>query len=120
MKLLCSSKEESFLNNIFLRTRNALVQKFTNSAKQPAVHYMEGYLGKNRQNPTKTITTTHATTVCEVLTGRVEGVGHKLYMDNFFSSSNIFDDLYTRGINCCGTDRIIKECHGALTRRHQN
>jgi hypothetical protein len=35
---------------------------------------------------------------------RVEGVGHKLYMDNFFSP-DISDGLYTRDINCHGTVR---------------
>jgi hypothetical protein len=39
------------------------------------------------------------------LAKRVEGVGHKLYMDSFFSSPDLFDDLHTRGINCCGTVR---------------
>jgi hypothetical protein len=26
-------------------------------------------------------------------------------MDNFFSSPDVFDDLHTRDINCCGTVR---------------
>jgi len=49
------------------------------------------------------MTATHATV--RSLTRRVKGVGHKLYMDNFFFSSGLSDDLYTRGINCCGTVR---------------
>jgi hypothetical protein len=36
---------------------------------------------------------------------RIENVGHKLYMDNFFSSPELFDDLHTKAINCCGTVR---------------
>jgi hypothetical protein len=36
---------------------------------------------------------------------RVEGVGHNLYMDNFFSSLDLFDDLHIRPISCCGTVR---------------
>jgi hypothetical protein len=39
------------------------------------------------------------------LTRSEEGVGHKVYMDNFFSSPDIYEDLYTRHINCCGTIR---------------
>jgi hypothetical protein len=35
----------------------------------------------------------------------VEGLGHKLYMDNYLSSPALFDDLYARKINCCGTVR---------------
>jgi hypothetical protein len=43
------------------------------------------------------------------LTRRVERVGHKFYMDNFISSPYTSDDLYTRGISCCGT---VKYCKG--------
>jgi hypothetical protein len=38
-------------------------------------------------------------------TARNELVGHKLYMDNFFSSPALFDDLHTETINFCGTIR---------------
>jgi hypothetical protein len=37
------------------------------------------------------------------LTRRVEGLGHKLFVDNFFSSLRLFDDLERRKINSCGT-----------------
>jgi hypothetical protein len=63
---------------------------------------MNIYLGKDRQNTTQAMTATHATV--KSLTRRVEGVGHKLYMNNFFSSL-VYDDLHTRSINCCGTVR---------------
>jgi hypothetical protein len=43
---------------------------------------------------------------------RVKGVGHKLYVDNFFSSPDLFDDLHTRAVNCCRTVRIIKKMLG--------
>jgi hypothetical protein len=43
------------------------------------------------------------------LTRRVENVGHKLYMDNFFSSPDLFDNLYIRKINCCGTVRLNRK-----------
>jgi hypothetical protein len=32
-------------------------------------------------------------------------LGHKLYMDNFFSSTDLSDNLSTKAINCCGTVR---------------
>jgi hypothetical protein len=35
------------------------------------------------------------------LTARTENVGHKLFMDN--SSPELFDNLRTKTINCCGT-----------------
>jgi hypothetical protein len=37
------------------------------------------------------------------LTKIVEGCGHRLYVDNFFSSPNLFDDLIKNKINNCGT-----------------
>jgi hypothetical protein len=37
------------------------------------------------------------------LVRRVEGLGHELYMDSYFSSPALFDDLFRRKINCCGT-----------------
>jgi len=42
------------------------------------------------------------------------------YMDSFFSFPDIFDDMYTIGINCYGPVRqnLKKECDGTLTRRH--
>jgi hypothetical protein len=36
---------------------------------------------------------------------KVKGMGHKLHMDNFFSSPDIYDNLHTRVINYCGTAR---------------
>jgi hypothetical protein len=35
----------------------------------------------------------------------IQGRGHKLYMDNYFSSPDLFDDLATKQIYCCGTVR---------------
>jgi hypothetical protein len=34
-------------------------------------------------------------------TSRAEGVGHILYMDNFFSTPHLFDVLHTRPITYC-------------------
>jgi len=36
------------------------------------------------------------------LTCRVEGLGQKIFMDNFFSSPRLFEDLERRKINSCG------------------
>ena len=33
------------------------------------------------------------------LTSRVEGLGHKIFMDNFFLSPRLFDDMDRRKIN---------------------
>jgi hypothetical protein len=51
------------------------------------------------------MTARHATV--RSLTRRVEGV---TYMDHFFSSTDMFDDQYTGGINSCGTVR--QNCEG--------
>ena len=61
---------------------------------------MRVYLGKDSQSATDDMTTTHSH-----LTRRVEGLGHKLFMDNFFSSPRLFDDLDGHKINSRGTVR---------------
>jgi hypothetical protein len=60
---------------------------------------MRVYLGKDSRSTTDDMTATHATV--RHLTRRVEGLGHKLFMDNFFSSPRLFDDLERRKINSC-------------------
>jgi hypothetical protein len=62
---------------------------------------MSVYLGKERQNATAQITATHET-VLQVIR-RVEGMGQKLFMDNYFTSPALFDDPFQRKINACGT-----------------
>ena len=52
---------------------------------------MEVYLVRDSRSATDDMTATHATV--RHLTCRVEGLGHKLFMDNFFSSPRLFDDL---------------------------
>jgi hypothetical protein len=65
---------------------------------------MDMYLGKNRTSSTADITATHVTV--RHLTRKEEGHGHKLYVDNFFSSSDLFNNLTKRKINCGGTVRL--------------
>jgi len=52
---------------------------------------MTVYLGKDRQHTAQHVTATHVT-VTE-LTRKTEARGHKLYMNNFFSSPELFGDL---------------------------
>ena len=52
---------------------------------------MNVYLGKDRQRAAQHLTATHATVTN--LTRGVEGFGHELYIENFFSSPHLFDDL---------------------------
>jgi len=62
---------------------------------------MRVYLGRGSHFATDDMTATHATV--RHLTSRVEGLGHKIFMDNFFSSPRLFDDLDRHKINSCGT-----------------
>jgi hypothetical protein len=68
---------------------------------------MDVYLGKDRQRMAQHLTPTDARVTN--LTWRVEGVGYKLYMDNFFSSPGLFDDLAQKKIYCCGTVRLHRK-----------
>ena len=61
------------------------------------------YLGKQRLLATQEMSATHGTVL--ELVRSVEELGHKLNMDSYFSSPALFDDLFRREINCCGTVR---------------
>jgi len=63
---------------------------------------MKVYLGKDRERTAQHVTATHVT-VTELM--KIEGRGHKLYVDNFFSSPELFDALANKQIYCCGTVR---------------
>ena len=58
---------------------------------------MRVYLGKDSHSTTDDMNVTHAT--IRHLTSRVEGLGHKLFMDNFFSSPRLFDNTDGHKIN---------------------
>jgi hypothetical protein len=74
---------------------------------------MTMFLGKDGNRATPSLTATLATV--SGLATRIENVGHKLYMDIFFSSPALFDDLHTKTINCCGLlDQIEKGCQKIL------
>jgi len=64
---------------------------------------MSTYLGKQWLLATQEMSATHGTVL--ELVRRVEGLGHKLYMDSYFLSPAVFDDVFGRKINCCGTVR---------------
>ena len=64
---------------------------------------MTVYLGRNRKHTAQHLTASHAT-VSE-LTKKIQGCCHKLYLDNYFSSLYLFDDLVMKQIYCCATVR---------------
>jgi hypothetical protein len=64
---------------------------------------MKVNLGKHHEDAAGDMTVTHGTVL--QLVRRVENKGHKLYMDNYFSSPRLFDNLHNRRIGSCGTVR---------------
>jgi hypothetical protein len=64
---------------------------------------MSMYSGKQRQHATAQITATHGT-VLKVIQ-RVEGLGHKTFMENYFNSPALFGGLFQLKTNACGTVR---------------
>jgi len=62
---------------------------------------MRVYLGRDSHSTTDNMTATHTTV--RHLTSRVEGLGHNIFKDNFFSSPRLFDDLDRHNINLCRT-----------------
>jgi hypothetical protein len=61
------------------------------------------YLSKQRQHATAQITATHRK-VLQVIQ-RVEGLGHKTFMENYFTSPALFGELFRLKTNACGTVR---------------
>ncbi|PNF38680.1 hypothetical protein B7P43_G17942 [Cryptotermes secundus] len=64
---------------------------------------MKVYLGKDRTCADQDVIATHARV--RDLCRRIDGVGHKLYTDNFFSSPDLFEELMTEDITFCWTVR---------------
>jgi hypothetical protein len=64
-------------------------------------------LGNERQCNAQQLMVTPATET--ELTRKVGGLGHKLYMDNFFSSPELFNVLAKTKVNCCGGVRINRK-----------
>jgi len=62
---------------------------------------MRVYFGRDSHSATDDMTATHTTV--KHLNSRVEGLGQKIFMDNFFSSPRLSDDLDRCNINSCGT-----------------
>jgi hypothetical protein len=87
-----------------------------------AIHDMTGctydmsiYPGKDRQNAIQMMTAAHV--ILKSLTRTVDGVGHKLYMYNFFPFPDLFDDLHISAINCC---RTVRQSHKGMLRDFDN
>jgi hypothetical protein len=65
---------------------------------------MQVYLGKDK-NEEKPLCSAAFNVVTE-MAETIKGKGHKLFMDNFFSSPDLYEFLHSqKKINCCGTIR---------------
>jgi len=62
---------------------------------------MSVYLGKQQLLATQEMSATHGNVL--ELVRKVEGLGHRLYMDSYFSSPALFNDLFGRKISCYRT-----------------
>jgi len=47
--------------------------------------------------------------VVKKLCSQLEGRNHHVYVDNFFSSPQLFSDLEVKGVYCCGTVRVNRK-----------
>ena len=85
-----------FWQYIYPRNTNVSESKFTNYVMRLDTRGTTAYSGRDRQQTVQHLTITH-TTVSK-LTRKIQGYGHKLYMDNYFSCSDLLDDLATKQI----------------------
>jgi hypothetical protein len=99
MKSLCSSGKVIFKKYIPKKHKRFGMEIYKLCDSKGCTYNI--YLGKDGKCATPSMTATHTTVTG--LTARIEHVGHKLYMDNFFSSPALCDDLHSNKINCCGT-----------------
>lgn len=69
---------------------------------------MKVYLGNDKSK--KNVGNSASYNVVTTMTECVKGKGHKLYMDNFFSSPQLYTDLFKeKYINSCGTIRCNRK-----------
>ena len=67
-------------------------------------HQVQVYTGRQGRNPEKNL----ASRVVKDLTADLQGNNHHVYMDNFFSSPDLFSDLLDMGVLACGTVRSTR------------
>ena len=91
------SKGKLHSSHISQRKTNISELKFANCDTYGYIYDMEVYLGKDRKQATIDMTRTHATG--KQLSRKVKGCGHKLCMDNNYSSPDLYSDLTEEKIN---------------------
>jgi hypothetical protein len=71
--------------------------------KSGSTYDMRVYPGKQRNVASTDVTPTHGMGL--ELVQKVEGVEPKIFMDNYFTSLKLFNDLHHMKINACGAVR---------------
>ena len=102
-KLLLSTKEGSFSDSKYPRNTNILGSKFTNCVTRLDTRMIWQFIWAETDNTLRN-TWLQLTRQCQNWQ-KIQGRGHKLYMDNYFYSPDLFDDLVMKQIYCCGTVR---------------
>jgi hypothetical protein len=105
---LCYTKEEFFQQYILKKHKRFGIKIYKLRDSLGYTYDMSVYLGKQWQHVTAQVTATHRTVL--QLIRRVEGLGHKVFMYSYFTSPVLFDDLFQRKINVCGT--VHHDRHG--------
>ena len=96
MKWLFPSREGWFSNSTYQKNASISASKFSNFVTR-----LDTCMAQH-------VTATHVTLT--ELTRKIEGHSHKLYMDNFFSSPELFDDLVKK------TDLLLWHCQAEQER----
>jgi hypothetical protein len=106
-------------NSLYLKKRKRFGIKMFKLCDSTGYTYdMKLYLRKDRQRTAEHVTKTHAT-VTE-LTRKIQGRGHKLYIDNFFSSPELFDDLVRTHILMLWYCQAEQERHATRPKTEDN
>jgi hypothetical protein len=91
-EVIVKCKGRVVLKQYILKKRKCFCIKMFKQCDSTGYTYdMNVYLSKDRQRAVQHLTATHNRVTN--LTRVVEGFGHKLYVDNFFSSPDLFDNL---------------------------
>jgi len=101
-EIIVKYKDRVFFRQYIPKKRKCFSIKIYKLCDESGYTYdMRVYLGRDSHSATDYMSETHTTV--RHLTSRVEGLGHKIFMDSFFSSPRLFDDLDRRKINSYGT-----------------
>jgi hypothetical protein len=94
-------------------SRTVLVQKSLGVSSSWRLHCIITH-HLQRQTPTNAESITPTNGVALKLTRKVDGVGHTLFMDNYFSSYKLFYNVRKKKINSCTIIDFLFSLHATL------